>query len=699
MRHGVSYDVHDGVTLEGKLELPIYIADGLNDVSKRDNWNDSAPDEYALPTESWREHVARRGRYEDIQAILANGGVKSINDLITYNLDIEKFTQDVIGYSEGPELVRAFWKSVANVSVLDPTCGSGAFLFAALNILEPVYSACLDAMRQFLEDQTTSKRKHHPESLNDFRDILEQVASHENETYFILKSIIVNNLYGVDIMEEAVEICKLRLFLKLVSKLETVEQVEPLPDIDFNIRSGNALVGFASLDEVQKALGSKFDYANYIPKIAEQAGVAGKAFLKFQSIQTEHALDASASAQAKSMLRKCLDELRMELNGYLANEYNVDSEDQTAYQQWRKSHRPFHWFVEFYGIMQAGGFDVTIGNPPYVEYRTISKYWSIKGYATETCGNLYAFVTERNTILTATRGRSGMIVPHSAICTDRMAKVMRLLFENNTTWVSTYDIRPSKLFAGVDQRLAIYLTDVHETSSKMYSSRYLRWHESFRPFLLLTLQYVNAKVVIDSNSAPKVQSHMETKLLAKLYHHSPVSYRLSRTARSTIYFHNGPRYWIRFMDFVPYFWNERDGEQASSHVKELTLDTKPNAAATVAALNSSLFYWWFLIMSDCRDLNLREIETFPLGLDRMPQALKARLATLTDQLMTNFNKHKTRKETRYQTTGKVIYDEFNQKPSKPIVDEIDRVLAEHYGFTEEELDFIINYDIKFRMGL
>ena len=36
--------------------------------------------------------------------------------------------------------------------------------------------------------------------------------------------------------------------------------------------------------------------------------------------------------------------------------------------------------------------------------------------------------------------------------------------------------------------------------------------------------------------------------------------------------------------------------------------------------------------------------------------------------------------------------------SKPIIDEIDRVLARHYGFTDEELDFIINYDIKYRMG-
>jgi hypothetical protein len=46
----------------------------------------------------------------------------------------------------------------------------------------------------------------------------------------------------------------------------------------------------------------------------------------------------------------------------------------------------------------------------------------------------------------------------------------------------------------------------------------------------------------------------------------------------------------------------------------------------------------------------------------------------------------------------VIYEQFAPRKSKPNIDEIDRVLARHYGFTDEELDFIINYDIKYRMG-
>lgn len=52
----------------------------------------------------------------------------------------------------------------------------------------------------------------------------------------------------------------------------------------------------------------------------------------------------------------------------------------------------------------------------------------------------------------------------------------------------------------------------------------------------------------------------------------------------------------------------------------------------------------------------------------------------------------------YQKTGNVSYEQFRPGAAKDVIDEIDRLLAKHYGFTDEELDFIINYDIKYRMG-
>ena len=91
VRHGITYDIHKKENLTEKRELPPDIAEGLNDVSKRGGWNKAASTDYALPTETWREHVARRQRYEEVRAKLVAGEVTSINDLITYNLDIEKF--------------------------------------------------------------------------------------------------------------------------------------------------------------------------------------------------------------------------------------------------------------------------------------------------------------------------------------------------------------------------------------------------------------------------------------------------------------------------------------------------------------------------------------------------------------------------------------------------------------------------------
>lgn len=66
--------------------------------------------------------------------------------------------------------------------------------------------------------------------------------------------------------------------------------------------------------------------------------------------------------------------------------------------------------------------------------------------------------------------------------------------------------------------------------------------------------------------------------------------------------------------------------------------------------------------------------------------------------MSDLERNKNRKEALYKKTGKVIYDEFFPRKSKVTIDEIDLVLQKHYGLSDDEIDFIINYDIKYRMG-
>ena len=186
----------------------------------------------------------------------------------------------------------AFWQAITKITVLDPTGGSGAFIFAALNILEPLYEACLERMEAFLAEWGENGRKAHPNYYKNFTEVLARVDAHPNRRYFVLKSIILNNLYAVDIMEEAVEICKLRLFLKLASQVEpdTAKDnlgIEPLPDIDFNIRAGNTLVGYATYDEVKRAVTSTLDFDNVMEKISIKAADLQQTFDKFRQIQPE----------------------------------------------------------------------------------------------------------------------------------------------------------------------------------------------------------------------------------------------------------------------------------------------------------------------------------------------------------------------------------------------------------------------------
>ena len=93
-------------------------------------------------------------------------------------------------------------------------------------------------------------------------------------------------------MEEAVEICKLRLFLKLAAQVDPEGShdnlgIEPLPDIDFNIRAGNTLVGYASYDEVRRSATSKLDFENTMESISRKAAKLQEAFDTFRARQVE----------------------------------------------------------------------------------------------------------------------------------------------------------------------------------------------------------------------------------------------------------------------------------------------------------------------------------------------------------------------------------------------------------------------------
>jgi len=705
VRHGVTWDVHTKRPLERPFELPAEIALGL-DTSKPDlldrrrEWNRSAPPEYALPTEIWREVVARRARYVDVRGRLVRSEVRDANDLITLNLDIRQFAQDAIGDCEGPDLLRAFWHAIEKVTVLDPTCGSGAFLFAALNILEPLYEGCLERMEAFVEDLDRSGEKHRPEKLSDFRQVLERVKAHPNRRYFIFKSIILNNLFGVDIMDEAVEICKLRLFLKLAAQVEPDTKhpnlgIEPLPDIDFNIKVGNALVGFASHDEVQRAGTAKFDFDNAMEKMSVRVADLQQAFDAFRHRQIEG--DGSVPIEDKLELRKRLTAVREEVNGYLAGEYGVAQTKKGAYAKWVKSHQPFDWFVEFYGILSNGGFDVIIGNPPYVEYRSVrDSYRLSRGqYASEAAENLYAFCMERSCRLLQPSGWFGMIVPTAVLGLDETVSLRGVLLKRlSESWCSSYAIRPSKLFDGVDQRLCVYLgTERKGGEPHIWTTRYHHWNAEERTALFPLMTYARSFLHDRLGRIPQLGSPTAVGILQKLEEkrQKTAGRHFASAKRGVLmHYHRSPRYWIRAMDFEQYF-KSPTRSRSVHHFRDVYFEDQAHAKVIGALWNSTLFFFWFVSVGNGRNITGTDVEQVPVG--EVSEELLKEMPGVFDRLMLDYQRNSLIRERR-----DCEFQEFRPSMSKTILDDIDRLLARHYGFTDEELDFIVNYDIKYRMG-
>ncbi|MGC9259644.1 MAG: Eco57I restriction-modification methylase domain-containing protein [Phycisphaerae bacterium] len=702
VRKGV---IHADGTVVPEQELPDYVQTGMKDPNarmfdKRYNLSQSEKDDpIRLPTETWREYVARRTRCLEIRAKLQAGEIHEINDLITLNLDIWQFARDAISKSEGPELLRAFWTAIREITVLDPTCGSGAFLFAALRILETLYEDCLGRMEGFVSELAPPKE---PEKFTDFRAVLAQMAQHPSEAYFVLKSIIINNLFGVDIMPEAVEICKLRLFLKLAAQAQTFEQIEPLPDIDFNIRSGNTLVGYATLESLKKGQEGKLLFsAGELADIERSAIGAARIFTQFKEMQTQAATGSEIISKTKTAMRQALAKLADRLDRYLAGEYGIDVENKpTEFEKWKSSHQPFHWLTEFYGVMSHGGFDVIIGNPPYVNIRQTTYDLGPMHFKAFPTGDLFPIVTERALQLARRKGAVGIIVPLSATSTERMRPLKELLATKTyALWASYYSAsdQPASLFSGVRHRLCVLLGR-HDSAPycELRTTRFLKWFSDERTALFQSqIQYATAPSV-GFGAFPKVSSEVEQRLLRKLAVAETLG-AVATTIGHRVYYHNAPVHWGKAFDFVPMYRVNGGEPTRSSHLKEMCFPSEELAAFALCLLSSSLFYWFNWNFSNCRDLSSADIARAPAGSGTSGTSGKSCFIGNAQALMEDYRKK--RKVYKRMVDGVATeFDSFYPAMSKPLLDRIDQALAEHYGLTPEELDFIINYDIKYRMG-
>ena len=253
-----------------------------------------------------------------------------------------------------------------SITILDPAVGSGAFLVAALKTLINVYYAVVGRAELGASADLQAW----------LRDIQKD---HASVGYYIKRRIVTDNLHGVDIMEEACEIAKLRLFLAMVSSVRKVEDLEPLPNIDFNILPGNSLVGLMRVDELEFNTKQNDLFKPTYRSLVEE---------KNRHLETyRHAAEAVGKDTNLRELRDKIDAEMRYASGVM-NELLRDQFEAAGVKfeeaQWDAKKKdlgkpkkrqvtvadvavqtPFHWGYVFDKIVQErGGFDIVLANPP-----------------------------------------------------------------------------------------------------------------------------------------------------------------------------------------------------------------------------------------------------------------------------------------------------------------------------------------------
>lgn len=486
--------------------------------------------------------------------------------------------QDLLLHSDGPACRKIIQDILPKLSLLDPACGSGAFLVAAQKTLLNLYTALIGRC----------------EALS-YRPVLQWIEHEKSQhrapiAYWLKKKIVTENLFGVDLMEEATEIAKLRLFLSLVASAEKRDQLEPLPNIEFNLLPGNSLIGLLHVDPsdfdskkgipkktatqikrdrenvaYEQAMGLKVE-TSMTPKEREkiQAHVAKKQAVKYEELlkkkndcirrykkSTSLFKDLAECKREIEALKKearlILDQLLLDQFQALGIQYNQatwDLENQKAGKIEKRALRigdiaaftPFHWAYEFDEIIvNRGGFDAIITNPPWDVFQTSEKEFSseyeatitknairiedwkkqfaslmekedfrhswlnyassfpaqwaffkqskeyqnqissIKGKAVGNKPNLYNLFVERCFRLSNKKAYTGLIIP-SGFYTDLGSKQLRSLIFNETRVTGLFGFENrKKIFNNVDSRFKfIVLTFKKGSKTKSFPASFMR---------------------------------------------------------------------------------------------------------------------------------------------------------------------------------------------------------------------------------
>ena len=554
------------------------------------------------------------------------------------------------------ELKEYIDQKLYDVKICDPAIGSGAF---PMGLLRELFF-CRSAIEPNIVENAANIKRH----------------------------IIQNNIYGVDIERGAVDIARLRFWLSLIVDEKSPEA---LPNLDFKIMQGNSLleqykgVDLSTMTEKKIGAGESLTFFDSMLDVYRK---------NLRDKLTEYY--ACPEHDKKMQLRKDIaDIVKQEL---VEQGIHIDFEDMdlSANSQFFLWHT---WFHDVFSRPSKKGFDIVIGNPPYgAKYDNQTKRYYKNTYVTANSirglqkGSLdtYTLFIELGYNLLRKNGSFAYIVPISLTSSDSLTGVHRLLMGNcDTIYISSYAVRPKPVFENAVVNTSILLFKKTETPCQyLFSTKMHRRGNEFELQRLIdNLQFVDVKGQTLYGRIPKIGSEIEKTILNKLFNYTKLGSLIKTSGSPIIYRFAGGRYFKVVTNYSTGSSAERTIYFANSKI----------ADAVGCILSSSLSFWFYQIFSDNLNWKTYEIENFTV-----PQ-LSAEDIDYLDKLYSRYLSDIEAKANIRITSGESTYNvdsfkEYKIVRSKAIIDEIDDYICPLYGLTQEETDFIKNYELEFRLA-
>ena len=330
--------------------------------------------------------------------------------------------------------------------------------------------------------------------------------------------------------------------------------------------------------------------------------------------------------------------------------------------------------IDYISSIEKNKYDIIVGNPPYVEYGKLA----IKPKSNY--GNIYADVLQNSVHALKSGGVIGFVVPISFVATPRMESIRNFMYQKmDKLFTLNFADRPDCLFDGVHQKLTILFGKKGLNKCHVYSSSYYHWYNDERQGLLDHCKIYPVAPAL--KYIPKTGNMYEHSIFNKIRQSIGVNLiNIPHVDENDmdIFLNMRACFWMKAFSFNP----------GSKEYKSITCP-KEMGPYILAILNSSLFFLYWTIVSDCWHITNKELLDFIIPTKNVNyDRFKGLVANLENKL------EKTKK---YIGSIQTQY-EYKHKECKAEIDAIDEALKDIYHLSDEEVSFLKEYKLKYRMS-